>query len=77
MSGSLHGVIIGSHDAELPLEVDDDCWDISSFGDTSASQTFPLKHEQPKNRPCTISYFAATMKLVGMLGFAIRTVVRL
>ncbi|EJD49559.1 hypothetical protein AURDEDRAFT_161117 [Auricularia subglabra TFB-10046 SS5] len=54
-------------DLDLPLEVDDDCWDLSD-------PSHPLLHPQPAGRPSVISYFVCHMKLSQILAFALRTI---
>ncbi|KAH7102402.1 fungal-specific transcription factor domain-containing protein [Auriculariales sp. MPI-PUGE-AT-0066] len=59
-----------SIDAELPLEVDDDCWDVSDEG---AQHYFPLMHTQPVDTPSYMSFFVAATKLRQILTFAKKT----
>jgi len=56
----------------MPLEVDDVCWDL---GDPS--NHYPLKHEQPTDKPSVIVYFSHSIKLFQIIGFAMRTIVSL
>ena len=59
-----------SFDLDLPLEVDDDCWDLSA-----SDSNYPLKHPQPASKPSVVSFFVCHMKLSQILAFALRTIV--
>ncbi|KZV94714.1 hypothetical protein EXIGLDRAFT_748493 [Exidia glandulosa HHB12029] len=54
-------------DLDLPLEVDDDCWDLTP-------PDHPLKHPQPPGRPSVVAFFVCHMKLSQILAFALRTI---
>ncbi|KAH7097398.1 fungal-specific transcription factor domain-containing protein [Auriculariales sp. MPI-PUGE-AT-0066] len=56
-------------DLDLPLEVDDDCWDLAA-----ADSNYPLKNQQPATRPSDVSFFVCHMKLSQILAFALRTI---
>ncbi|KAH7106913.1 fungal-specific transcription factor domain-containing protein [Auriculariales sp. MPI-PUGE-AT-0066] len=58
-----------SYNVEMPLEVDDDCWDLSD-----PAHNYPLKHQQPEGRPSFISYFTHTIKTESIMSFAMRTI---
>ncbi|KAH7104153.1 fungal-specific transcription factor domain-containing protein [Auriculariales sp. MPI-PUGE-AT-0066] len=57
-----------SYDLSLPLEVDDDCWDMSN-----PAQHFPLQHPQPVDRPCHLQHFVSSIRLYLISGIAQRT----
>ena len=62
-----------SFDVDLPLEVDDDCWDISS--PTARQNFYPLMHAQPEGKPSEMEYFVSLTKLRQIQAFAMRTIV--
>jgi len=59
-----------SFDTPVPLEVDDECWDLSNL-----AEWYPLREQQPEGRPSYISYFIQHARLTVILGTATRTIV--
>ena len=57
-----------SFDLDLPLEVDDEYFE---------SPNPALAFKQPPNKPARVAYFAAATKMSRILGYALRTIVRL
>lgn len=56
-----------SFDVDLPVEVDDEYWE-----HPDPSQRF----QQPPGKPSVITYFVLQIKLMRILSFCLRTIVR-
>lgn len=57
-----------SFDLDLPLEVDD-----QYFESADPAQAF----KQPLDKPARVAYFTAATKMSRILGYALRTIVRI
>lgn len=61
-------IIVYRIDLDLPVAVDDEYWDPNTPSDT---------WKQPSGKPAMAEYFRALLKLLEILTFALRTLVRL
>lgn len=57
-----------SFDVDLPVDCDDEYWDLDDP---------ELSFKQPPGKPSTASYHIAFIKLIDILGYAMRTIVSL
>ncbi|KAH7105100.1 fungal-specific transcription factor domain-containing protein [Auriculariales sp. MPI-PUGE-AT-0066] len=64
------GIPDDAFDTDLPLEIDDDCWDIES-GDHGL---YRLKSLQPAERPCLYSFFVHQLRILFILGLTMRSI---
>ncbi|KAH7103968.1 fungal-specific transcription factor domain-containing protein [Auriculariales sp. MPI-PUGE-AT-0066] len=67
--GQPSGTLEETLDVELPLDVDDDLWDISN-----PTEHYPLKRPQDCGQPCSISFFTQWIRLSSILAITMRTI---
>lgn len=59
-------------DLEIPLAVDDKCWDLND-----AANGYPLKFPHPPEQPSEVACLRCNIELSSIIAFAQRTVVRI
>ncbi|TCD69092.1 hypothetical protein EIP91_008734 [Steccherinum ochraceum] len=61
-------------DVELPVECDDEYWELSDHSDPEKAHVKMVAFKQPPGKPSKITYFNCFLRLNQILAFALRTV---